>query len=154
MTPSHKQPPSPAAIVIFGANGDLTKRLIVPALYNLSRTGMLPAHFALNANLTLNLGGSNQKQLLFVKEITLLAVTPRWETKNLGAYLPVTVTTDGKVWLGGAFKAGPLLLGIHNWANLVTKDKMANGGFYLALVVRQGKGWSIKEAKKYTCPVN
>jgi glucose-6-phosphate 1-dehydrogenase len=47
MSGSHKQPPSPAAIVIFGANGDLTKRLIVPALYNLSRTGLLPPHFAL-----------------------------------------------------------------------------------------------------------
>ncbi len=31
---SHKNPPPPCAIVIFGANGDLTKRLIVPALYN------------------------------------------------------------------------------------------------------------------------
>jgi glucose-6-phosphate 1-dehydrogenase len=44
---SHKQPPPPAAIVIFGANGDLTKRLVVPALYNLARTGMLPPRFAL-----------------------------------------------------------------------------------------------------------
>src|ERR1700753_2223323 len=44
---SHKQPPPPAAIVIFGANGDLTKRLVVPALYNLSRSGMLPSRFAL-----------------------------------------------------------------------------------------------------------
>jgi glucose-6-phosphate 1-dehydrogenase len=37
----------PCAIVIFGAGGDLTKRLVVPALYNLSRTGKLPEHFAL-----------------------------------------------------------------------------------------------------------
>ena len=33
-------------MVIFGATGDLTKRLVVPALYNLSRTGMLPENFA------------------------------------------------------------------------------------------------------------
>jgi glucose-6-phosphate 1-dehydrogenase len=45
--PSHKAPPPPCAIVIFGANGDLTKRLIIPALYNLARTGMLPPHMAL-----------------------------------------------------------------------------------------------------------
>jgi len=44
---SHKQSPPPTAIVIFGANGDLTKRLVVPALYNLARTGMLPPRFAL-----------------------------------------------------------------------------------------------------------
>ena len=47
MSVSHKQPPPPCAIVIFGANGDLTKRLVVPALYNLARGGLLPAHLAL-----------------------------------------------------------------------------------------------------------
>jgi len=38
---------SPCAMVIFGANGDLTKRLIIPALYNLSRSKLLPQPFAL-----------------------------------------------------------------------------------------------------------
>ncbi len=47
MSPSHKGAPPDCAIVIFGANGDLTKRLIVPALYNLARTGMLPDKMAL-----------------------------------------------------------------------------------------------------------
>ncbi|HTK80330.1 MAG TPA: glucose-6-phosphate dehydrogenase [Rhizomicrobium sp.] len=34
------------ALVIFGANGDLTKRLIVPALYNLASQNLLPERFA------------------------------------------------------------------------------------------------------------
>ena len=33
-------------MVIFGASGDLTRRLLVPAPYNLARTGLIPAHFA------------------------------------------------------------------------------------------------------------
>jgi glucose-6-phosphate 1-dehydrogenase len=40
-------PADPCAMVIFGAGGDLTKRLVVPALYNLSRTKVLPEKFAL-----------------------------------------------------------------------------------------------------------
>ena len=40
-------PPGPRAMVIFGASGDLTRRLLVPALYNLARTGLIPAHFAI-----------------------------------------------------------------------------------------------------------
>jgi glucose-6-phosphate 1-dehydrogenase len=44
---SHKAPPPPCAIVIFGANGDLTRRLIIPALYNLARTRLLPPNLAL-----------------------------------------------------------------------------------------------------------
>src|SRR6516225_1038252 len=42
--PGH--PLSPATMAIFGAGGDLTKRLIMPALYNLVRAGKLPDEFA------------------------------------------------------------------------------------------------------------
>src|SRR5258708_281576 len=43
-----KPAPAPScAMVIFGATGDLTKRLLVPALYNMKRTGLLPRHFYL-----------------------------------------------------------------------------------------------------------
>ena len=35
------------ALVIFGAGGDLTKRLVVPALYNLAKQDLLPEHFAI-----------------------------------------------------------------------------------------------------------
>jgi glucose-6-phosphate 1-dehydrogenase len=42
--PGH--PLSPATMTIFGAAGDLTKRLIVPALYHLVRAGKLPDDFA------------------------------------------------------------------------------------------------------------
>ena len=39
--------PAPACIlVIFGAAGDLTKRLLLPALYNLRRSKLLPREFA------------------------------------------------------------------------------------------------------------
>ena len=38
--------PDPCIMVIFGGGGDLTKRLVVPALYNLSRNGLLPEQFA------------------------------------------------------------------------------------------------------------
>jgi glucose-6-phosphate 1-dehydrogenase len=42
-----RQQAEECAIVIFGAFGDLTKRLVMPALYNLARTKVLPEHFAL-----------------------------------------------------------------------------------------------------------
>ena len=40
----HRAPP--CAMVIFGASGDLTKRLLMPALYNLARARRLSEHFA------------------------------------------------------------------------------------------------------------
>ncbi len=40
------RPAPPCAMVIFGATGDLTKRKLVPALYNLIVNGLLPEGFA------------------------------------------------------------------------------------------------------------
>jgi len=37
--------PAPATLVIFGASGDLTRRKLLPAVYNLSRGQRLPAQF-------------------------------------------------------------------------------------------------------------
>ncbi|HZS82921.1 MAG TPA: glucose-6-phosphate dehydrogenase [Stellaceae bacterium] len=39
--------PDPCTFVVFGAAGDLTRRLLVPALYNLAEGGLLPEEFAL-----------------------------------------------------------------------------------------------------------
>lgn len=38
--------PDPCIMVIFGASGDLTKKKILPAIYNLKRNAQLPTNFA------------------------------------------------------------------------------------------------------------
>jgi glucose-6-phosphate 1-dehydrogenase len=40
------RPAAPCTMVIFGASGDLTKRKLLPALYNLRQAGLLSDHFA------------------------------------------------------------------------------------------------------------
>lgn len=40
------RPADPCCFIIFGASGDLTHRLLVPALYNLGAAGLLPKAFA------------------------------------------------------------------------------------------------------------
>ncbi len=44
-SPSGTRPAPPCTLVIFGAGGDLTKRLLMPALYNLSGAHLLPDDF-------------------------------------------------------------------------------------------------------------
>lgn len=41
-----KAPGDACVLVIFGASGDLTQRLLIPSLYNLSRNQLLPEYFA------------------------------------------------------------------------------------------------------------
>ena len=45
--PASLPPADPCTMVIFGISGDLTKRLLIPALYNLAEKGLLPEQFAL-----------------------------------------------------------------------------------------------------------
>ena len=46
----HECPGDPCTIVIFGASGDLTKRKLLPALYNLKALKLLPTDFAVIGN--------------------------------------------------------------------------------------------------------
>ena len=46
-TPSTAQPAGPCVLIVFGVGGDLFKRLLLPALYNLAARGLLNEHFAL-----------------------------------------------------------------------------------------------------------
>ena len=43
--PSNQKQPDPCSFVIFGVTGDLAHRLVIPALYNLAATGLLPDKF-------------------------------------------------------------------------------------------------------------
>ena len=117
----------------------------------------------LNTELTIPIVPLVPKKLRYIKNINLLALTPRWELKSVGAYMPITVNTRGQVWIGGAFKAGPILMGTHNLSNLFGKNKMQTGGFYLALTIRPGKKYerqahypkdrlSNKNRQSYDCP--
>jgi glucose-6-phosphate 1-dehydrogenase len=42
---TNQREPDPCSFVIFGATGDLTHRLVIPSLYNLEASGLLPDKF-------------------------------------------------------------------------------------------------------------
>jgi len=49
--------PDPGILVIFGASGDLTKRKLLPALFHLYQSGLMPARFAIVGVARRALGG-------------------------------------------------------------------------------------------------
>src|SRR5689334_2555949 len=49
VTPSRAQKAPPCTLVIFGAGGDLTRRLLMPAIYNLAKAKLLSEKFAIIA---------------------------------------------------------------------------------------------------------
>ena len=44
------EPPISKGIVIFGATGDLCKRKLIPALYNLWKKNLLPENFVITGS--------------------------------------------------------------------------------------------------------
>lgn len=96
----------------------------------------LTENFFINGELNINFFSTDNKRQLRTRELNLLTLTPRWETPLLGIYLPIQINTQGQLWVGSAFKAGPLLMGIHDWRWLFSKNQAFNGGAYIALVVR------------------
>ena len=99
-------------------------------------------NYFINAELTIPVLAIIAKNSLYLKDMNLLAITPRWEVKAMGVYLPMLINNQGQFWLGAAVKAGPILLGTHNLANLFTKTSIQNGGFYVALTIRPGKKYN------------
>ncbi len=47
MPPANERIPNPTIMVIFGASGDLTKKKLLPSLFHLRQSGLLPKQFAI-----------------------------------------------------------------------------------------------------------
>jgi len=126
--------------------------IINPARLVINYDRPLYNNFFINGEVSVNLAYLAGQEKLSVSEFNLFTVTPRWETRRFGAYLPVQYNREGQFWIGGAFKAGPLLIGVHNWGNVLAKNKMHNGGGYVALVIRPGKYTRGARDKRVNCP--
>ncbi|HEX4825122.1 MAG TPA: glucose-6-phosphate dehydrogenase [Candidatus Polarisedimenticolaceae bacterium] len=76
-----ERPGDPCIIVIFGSSGDLTRRKLLPALYNLRHNGILPSDFAI-----VGVGRKKLERGDFVAEMT----------KDITEY--ATTAVDQAVW--------------------------------------------------------
>ena len=108
--------------------------------------------FFINADISVNLSNLSNGPNKKVKDINLLTVTPRWETRKKGYYLPLYYNNHNQLWIGGAIRLGPVLFGIHNWSNIFSKKKIQRGGGYLAIILKPGDFISNKADKRLSCP--
>jgi glucose-6-phosphate 1-dehydrogenase len=89
------QPGPPCVMVIFGAAGDLTKRKLIPALYNLAKEALLPKQFAIVgvARRELTHEAFREQTSRDIREFATTAVEPElwnWFVQRL-YYLPGNV---------------------------------------------------------------
>lgn len=107
-----------------------------PARMVLNVDHWMGGNFYMNGELSVNLSAVPGIDKLHVSEMNFLTLTPRWETRRYGLYLPMAYNTEKKFWMGAGFKIGPVIGGIHNLGNVFSKNKMQNGGGYLAIIIK------------------
>lgn len=128
----------PCVLVIFGASGDLTKRKLIPALYNLARDQLLPEAFAV-----IGMAGSNLTRDEFRRKVS----------EDIRHHLPGPVEPGPWAWLesrldyfSGDLRDATTFAGLREVLARVEKDRGTGGNrlFYLAtppdlfsLIVRQ-----------------
>ena len=106
-------------------------------------------HWFVNSQLNINFFSTEPTNKLHTRELNGLTITPRFEKKSIGFYMPVQFTTQGNLLIGSAIKLGPLLFGLHNIGWLFGRVDKLNGGGYLAIHIKPGKEKEPK--KKYDC---
>lgn len=123
-----------------------------PARMVINADHWMGGNFYLNGELSVNLSAVPGIDALHVSEMNFVTLTPRWETRRSGVFLPMQYNTSGQFWVGAAFKYGPILFGVHNLGNVFSSTKMQNGGGYLAIVIRPGSLTKKSRDSRYDCP--
>ena len=79
------KPAGPCAMVVFGAAGDLTKRKLIPALFNLAKDKLLPDNFAVVGVSVDDLSGDSFRQQVtqFVEQENHDSDSWRWFSERL-----------------------------------------------------------------------
>lgn len=92
------------------------------------------SHLYINARMVLGMSFLNVGVDYKSKQISYLALTPRWEIKRFGVYAPLYVNTQGSLMAGGAIRLGPLITGVHDFKWLFQNSR--SGGAYITVVIR------------------
>lgn len=105
-------------------------------------------HFFINVLGDISFYATTPYRKVTTRELNILTLTPRWEKKNVGVYMPISYNVENNLWIGAGFKLGPLLFGIHNLGWLFGKADQLRGGLYFGIHIKPGE----KDPKsRYDC---
>lgn len=114
-------------LITESLEGEYTMAL--PAASHINMDYNLGKGFFMNANVRVDLSGllPADYKLHYYSNVTL---TPRWESRNMGLYLPIVVNQLGNVRTGAAFRMGPLMFGSQDWNSLFAQRKRSLSFFF------------------------
>lgn len=105
---------------------------------------------SINANLDYNIGKGffanfdmilsprRNSNIAKVQYVSRFQLTPRWDSKWFGAYMPFSINTQGNFGLGLTLRAGPLIIGTNDLTVLLGRKVIYAQEFHVALKVPIG----------------
>lgn len=118
----------------YGMMADDKKfRMNLPTRINM--TGDYYLGHNLHLNSTLSYAFQFKRNADKVHEVTTISVTPRWDWKFLGLYVPVSYNKHSHVRLGASARVGPLIVGMADVLPLISKRDVYAVDFHVMLKV-------------------
>jgi outer membrane protein OmpA-like peptidoglycan-associated protein len=135
---------------ITGQSDEFTYRLPASAIINADLH--LLGGFYVNIAAKRPLSGYGDKATTYLPTESWTVITPRFETKFLGIYTPVT-RMNNQTFVGGTVKFGPFYAGSSNLAEILSNPKSMRADFHVGMrfSILQGKPPKIlKSIKRIT----
>jgi hypothetical protein len=63
------------------------------------------------------------------------AVTPRWESKTAGVYIPIAINNRNEISAGATLRVGPVFLGTSNLYSMLRKDNIKRADIHVGLKI-------------------
>jgi hypothetical protein len=70
-----------------------------------------------------------------VHEVTTLSITPRWDYKFVGAYVPLSYNKYSHFCAGASLRLGPIIIGSANLLPIISKNDIKGADFHFMLKV-------------------
>ncbi len=87
------------------------------------------------ANLDVMIAPRIQSNYNKVQHISRFQLTPRWDSKWFGVYVPLSVNTHGNVGLGMTLRAGPLTIGTNDLTAFMGREYIYAQDVHMALKI-------------------
>lgn len=141
---------------------DKTFNMTLPAAMNFMGDYNIDNSFFIGVNAVIALTGG-QRDVTKTHALTQFNVTPRYESKLIGAYLPLTINRNAQADIGAAVRIGPVVFGASSLFTNLFEKRIDHGAAFVALRLNSsmfergdanGGGIFKMRKRQVGCPVN
>jgi hypothetical protein len=86
-------------------------------------------------NLSANISPEMSPQRNMLHQVSMVTVTPKYEVKWFGAYIPFSYDVNGNLSAGACLRLGPLIIGSQDLIGFFVKSYVYNADIYAALKI-------------------